>query len=65
MCDSRQPIDGADSAQALANAIAVVEAGGLTVGAIVPRCVACSEPALFRDIYCKQHRLRAEEEDRL
>ena len=61
MCDSRIPVNGADSAQALANAIEYVEAHGLTVTSkreavlIIPRCIACELPALPGDIYCKGH----------
>lgn len=34
-------------------------------GAILPRCIACSEPADPNSPWCRQHRLRVEEEDRL
>lgn len=53
--------DGADSAQALADAIEYVEAHGLTVTSkreavlIIPRCIACELPAEAGDIYCKGH----------
>jgi hypothetical protein len=64
-----QPLNGADSAQSLADAIALLENAGFYVypnsTAITPSCIACSEPALPADLYCKTHRLRAEEEEAL
>jgi hypothetical protein len=65
MCSRHGETHGADSAQSLADAIAIVEGRGLSVVKVERCCTACYEPALLGDVYCKQHRLRAEEEDRL
>jgi hypothetical protein len=58
MCESRIPANGADSAQSLADAIALVESLGFTVSTdrgIHPACNACSEPALPNNLYCQGH----------
>jgi hypothetical protein len=60
-----QPDNGADSAQSLADAIAIVEGRGLSVVKVERCCTACYEPALLGDVWCRYHRLRVEEEDRL
>lgn len=57
-------------AQDLADAIALLENAGFYVypsspAPIVPRCIACSEPARPNDIYCRTHRVRVQEEDAL
>jgi hypothetical protein len=60
-----QPDNGADSAQSLADAIAIVEAAGIHVGPALPACRVCSERAEPTSVWCRYHRLRIEEEDRL
>ena len=54
-----QELNGADSAQGLADAIALLENAGFYVypesPAIVPKCIACSEPALTGNVYCEGH----------
>jgi hypothetical protein len=50
-----QPDNGADSAQSLADAIALIESRGLSVGSVAPACIACSEPALPANLYCQGH----------
>ena len=61
MSGRHQPLNGADSAQALANAIEYVEAHGLTVTSkreavlIIPRCIECDLPAVPDDVYCQGH----------
>jgi hypothetical protein len=56
MTSRHQPLNGADSAQSLADAIALVEAAGYTIKTgISPSCIACSEPALPNNLYCQGH----------
>lgn len=59
MSGRHQPENGADSAQGLADAIALLENAGFYVypesPTLVPKCIACSEPALSSDVYCKGH----------
>ena len=53
-----QPEQGADSAQGLADAIALLENAGFYVypePPIVPKCIACSEPAMTDSVYCAGH----------
>jgi hypothetical protein len=66
MClGSSQPDNGADSAQSLADAIALIESRGLSVGSVAPACIACSERAEPTSVWCRYHRLRIEEDDAL
>jgi hypothetical protein len=59
MTSRHQPLNGADSAQSLADAIALLENAGFYVypnsTAISPSCIACSEPALPNNLYCQGH----------
>jgi hypothetical protein len=49
-------------AQQLADAIALIESRGLSVGSVAPACIACSERAEPTSVWCRYHRLRVEEE---
>jgi hypothetical protein len=55
MSSRHQPTHGADSAQSLADAIALIESRGLSVGSVAPACIACSERALPNNLYCAGH----------